>query len=171
MQRDAVLQQRFDFPLLYLAISSLHRSAIADCQKKHWADHKFLCQSISSGTWYTVVLDSNFITVVNRHDDLGEPSVSDLQARNEVPSNIYGDSYHMVKLQLPIITSGPPHIFVHDKSTSFQLFLRPDNNFDAFTEAVEEMGSGLKMYRWAQRVGDWEWKICLDREPEPTPRW
>ncbi len=111
-------------------------------------------------------------TVINCFDDLGEdPKVSDAQAREKVPPNIYGDSYHIVKLQLPLTTSGPSHILVYDKSKSFQLFFRADKNFDAFTEAVEEMGSWPKMYRWAQRVGDWEWKFCLNREPEPTPRW
>lgn len=154
--------------------------AFTECQKKHWPDHKFLCRTISSGTWHTTVLEPNPMaaftgltaTFINRFDDLDEHSpVADARAREKVPPNIYGDSYHIVKLQLPLTTSEPSHMLVYDKSKSFQLFFRADKNLEAFIEAVEAMGSWPKLYRWAQRVGDWEWKICFDREPQPAPRW
>lgn len=154
------------------------QGTIVECQRKHWSEHKFLCRSIASGTWHTITLEPHvmaamsglYSTNINRYDDLDdEGSVQDGKSRDKIPSNIHGDDYHVVKLQLPL--GGSSHMLVYDREKSFQLFFRRDKNPDAFTDLVLEMGTWPKLYRWAQRVDDWEWRICVDREPQPAPRW
>ena len=52
-----------------------------------------------------------------------------------------------------------------------QAFVHQDDDAAAFAELVKEMEGprgghgGLKMYRRARRVGDWELSVCLDRTP------
>jgi len=61
------------------------------------------------------------------------------------------------------------HIFVYDQQKSFQLFIHKDLNLDIFNEATRAFGGWSKMYRWAQRVGDQEWRICFDQAPGVDP--
>jgi hypothetical protein len=144
----------------------------------HWGDHKLLCRSIASGTWYTVTLEPNPLSElsglssisINRYDDWEDSSsIHGGESRNQIPTNIHGDNHHIVKLQLPM--GRMDHMFLYDREKSFQAFLRQDKNPDAFAELVVEMGNWPKLYRWAKRVGDWEWKICVNRGPQPEPRW
>ena len=30
---------------------------------------------------------------------------------------------------------------------------------------------GMKIYRWAKRTGDWELRVCLDRQPQTDTKW
>lgn len=31
--------------------------------------------------------------------------------------------------------------------------------------------AGFELYRWAKRIGDWQLRICIDREPETDIIW
>lgn len=150
-----------------------------ECQRNHWPEHQHLCRTIRSGIWYTIIgephpraeLEEFCSTVINRYDDLEEDlTVEYEEDRHEIPPNLYGDRFHLVKLQLPIM-GRKDHIYMYDKRKTYQVFVREEHNWQGFAAAVRAMGMWPKMYRWAQRVGDWEWKICVDREPEFVPRW
>ncbi|KAF5355092.1 hypothetical protein D9756_005575 [Leucocoprinus leucothites] len=151
-----------------------------DCQRNHWVDHQHVCRAISSGTWHTVTLDPSpggkmhsfkYMATINRYDDLGDkPNIDKLHATDQPPPNTYGDKYYLVKLQMPLL--GPStQILTYDKRKSFQLFIRQDLNPDTFSDAAHALGDYPKIYRWAQRVGDWEWKICFDQEPGIVSQW
>ncbi|KAF9448255.1 hypothetical protein P691DRAFT_729965 [Macrolepiota fuliginosa MF-IS2] len=151
----------------------------AVCQRNHWEDHQHICRAISSGVWYTVGLEPHpgaeveglDATIINRYDDLEEEVTREgAQDRYRIPPNVYGDRYHLVKFQVPLVGS-KTHMYIYDKRKSFQMFLREEHNQVAFAAAIKAMGDWPKMYRWAQRVGDWEWLICFDREPQYSPRW
>ena len=68
----------------------------------------------------------------------------------------------------------PGRMVMYDRKRSFQAFCHMEDDAWAFAEFVNETegprGSygGAKMYRWAKRMGEWEWSVCLDRAPGRT---
>jgi len=87
-----------------------------------------------------------------------------------MPLNTHGNKYYLVKLQIPL-GGQSSHILVYDQQKSFQLFIRKDLNPDIFDEAVRAFGGWPKMYRWTQRAGDREWRMCFDQVPGIDSHW
>ena len=152
--------------------------AAEDCQRQHWNDHRSICRAISSGAWRTVVLDrfpentrleSASIYTINRYDDLNDKPTGE-EIGTAMPPNTHGDKYYLVKLQMPL-GGQSSHILVYDQQKSLQLFIRKDLNPEIFDEAVRAFGGWPKMYRWTQRVGDREWRMCFDQVPGIDPHW
>jgi hypothetical protein len=118
--------------------------------------------------------------VMNRFDS---PQRMDVQNgtgnpnNTDPPPNIHGDKVFMIKLQTPANTGGnvPKNIFIYDRQKSFQVYMKAEDDPDAFREvalAIRTTGwKGLKMYRWAKRTGDFELTVCFDRAPEKDPPW
>ena len=108
------------------------------------------------------------------------------------PPNVYGDRPFLVKLQICVSGALPDvalvgvpgagagagvgvgmaeSMMVYDRRRTAQAFVHLEDDAWTFAELVQEMKGprggygGLKMYRWARRVGDWELSVCLDRAP------
>ncbi|EKM81505.1 hypothetical protein AGABI1DRAFT_105074 [Agaricus bisporus var. burnettii JB137-S8] len=149
-------------------------------EKEDWRNHKSLCKAISSGKWYTIELDPNpfstmmskmYKTSINRYDDTDDDTPThNAEGVEEPPPNPYEDDYYLVKLQVPIGAEAN-QMLVHDRYKTFELHLTDMKNPEAFTAAMLAVALEPKMYRWAHREGEWNWKICFDRLPDQTPTW
>lgn len=91
------------------------------------------------------------------------------------PPNIHQDNeYFLIKIQVGMGStpgSKPRSMYIYDRQRSFEMHLLRERESEAFEAALEAMGENLKMYRWACRVGDFQWKICFDRAPARNPPW
>ena len=162
--------------------------------------HKKICKSLSAGTWIDIpffVISLGFHH--NRHaptDELGSifeklGNASNFQPGRDgsiyvgegdsrpAPPNIHGDNAFLVKLQVPLDnrqSDTTTSILVYDRRRSFEVHI-PVKMTDPTKYRLVEYTcrskgvGGLKMYRWARRVGDWKLAICLDREPVDEIKW
>ncbi|KAI0767661.1 hypothetical protein C8Q74DRAFT_1204367 [Fomes fomentarius] len=93
------------------------------------------------------------------------------------PPNVWGDKLFLIKIQIGLGEELPAHMMAYDMKRSFQVFLAHEDDpalfMDMHAEMVGPRGgySGIKMYRWAKRTGDWELNICLDRELKTEIKW
>ncbi|KAF9445849.1 hypothetical protein P691DRAFT_734285 [Macrolepiota fuliginosa MF-IS2] len=163
-----------------------------ECQRKDWTSHKHLCRSIASGKWYTVTLDRNPVAQImhevfgsnipssmpkwniNRFDSTTDEGLDggDLMDASAPPNKYDEDEHFLVKIQVPIGSARKPRsMFIYDRQRSFEMHLLSEREPEAFEAALGAMGNNLKIYRWARRVGDFQWKICFDRAPERDPLW
>ncbi|KAF9445846.1 hypothetical protein P691DRAFT_784659 [Macrolepiota fuliginosa MF-IS2] len=158
--------------------------------KDDWKNHKPFCRSVSSGTWYTVTLDrnpfahllgvygplvNNILGVhVNRFDSGDEIQEKGL-SNDAVPENIYDPGeYFLVKIQREVFDRpGQQHrdMLIYDSCKSFEVHMLREREPKVFGAGLAAMGDEMKMYRWACRVGDFQWKICFDRGPDRNPPW
>ena len=96
---------------------------------------------------------------------------------SEAPPNDHGDNLFLIKMQVGVGAASPQHMMLYDRKRSFQLWWFRAQDPATFGEFCAEMVGprggygGLKMYRWAKRTGDWEFSICLDREPLTDTKW
>jgi hypothetical protein len=111
----------------------------------------------------------NYSSSTARHD-LKMPAGAD--GSLSPPSNIHSDRTFMIKLQRPL-TSDVMGMLIYDRTRSFTGHVLRDAGPDVYDAAMRYMplGSALKIYRWAKRVGDWELSVCMDREPDEKPQW
>ncbi|KAF9445845.1 hypothetical protein P691DRAFT_777271 [Macrolepiota fuliginosa MF-IS2] len=148
------------------------------CQKEDWKVHKTLCRAVSSGNWVKITLEANpwadtmpggYMGIINHPSN--NVTITESEDLEKVPPNRYGDQYYLVKLQAPMV--GPQAmILVYDVHRSFQLYFVREKNPIAFQAALWAMGDDpRRLYRWAQRIVDWEWRICFDCAPVYSPRW
>lgn len=95
------------------------------------------------------------------------------------PPNIHGDTAFLVKIQVPLNNSDESDpdtsLLIYDRRRSFDAHvlrkLDPEK-YGLIEYTVRNKGvNGMKMYRWARRTGDWQFSICLDREPEGEVKW
>ncbi|OCH86729.1 hypothetical protein OBBRIDRAFT_890275 [Obba rivulosa] len=151
-----------------------------ECQKADRAAHKPACRSLQGGTWLTVPIVSQlpgfehlpFVENLNRYNSrkAAEPVRTDAA---RPPPNIHDENPFLVKIQF----SGGAHMLVYDRQRSFQVYFSQTKDAGGFQEIVGEIQgprggySGLKMYRWAKRVSDWELSVCFDREPQTEIMW
>jgi hypothetical protein len=91
------------------------------------------------------------------------------------PPNIHGNNVFLVKLQLAITgDSVDRHILIYDRRRSIEVQMLPSDNGDVYAEAVKEIKTGwkgLKTYRWARRIGDYQLSVCFDKAPPEDPVW
>lgn len=96
---------------------------------------------------------------------------------SEPPPNVWGDKLFLVKFQVGLGEMPPSNMMLYDRKRSFQVFMLPQDNTELFSAFFREMTGprgghgGLKMYRWARRTGNWQFSVCLDREPLTDTKW
>lgn len=139
-----------------------------------------MCKSLSGGEWTTVTFKKlrmpNVagiqISLINRltpTDDLyNKPVEND---SDEVPPNIHGTHPFLIKIQQSI---GGYSMLMYDRARSFKVHSTPEED----SEAVQKISSLIsvsptfgKIYRWAKRIDDHQFSVCLDRPPPQTPTW
>lgn len=94
---------------------------------------------------------------------------------NEIPANMHGERLFLVKITLRQDTQDS--FSIYDRQNSIDIhFLKSEDHalFDEMRfEAQGPRGNygGLKMYRWARRISDWELSLCVDKEPQTNIKW
>ncbi len=160
----------------------------AECQRADWKSHKQTCHSLKGGRWCTARfrkalpgMEHLYAVSFNRYGTTGgrlkRPDASPQVFAKTAPPNVWGDKLFLVKIQSSLGEELPVHMMVYDMKRSFQVFLAREDDpalfMDMHAEMVGPRGGygGIKMYRWAKRVGDWQLNICLDREPRTEIKW
>ena len=93
------------------------------------------------------------------------------------PPDVWGDRLFLIKFQIGLGSAVPPYMMMYDRKRSFQVFTVPQDGAAPFAELLADMRGprggygGIKMYRWARRTGDWEFSVCVDREPQTDTKW
>lgn len=153
-----------------------------ECQKEDWKNHKRTCSPLKGGNWRTIRLSSclpgmegMFMSDLSRRGSTRNPLGPTTQIDSSAPPpNIHGSRVFLIKLQY-----APSHLYIYDRKRSMKCyFVKNNENRETFDEFIVEMQhsprvthGGLKMYRWAKRVGDWDLSVCLDKLPTETIRW
>lgn len=117
---------------------------------------------------------------LNRNDIISkDPSnkIVDISP-TDAPPNVHGDRLFLIKLQIEYSGLAPSsNMMIYDRQRSFSVFFGVDGHEAVFRQVREEMQGprggfrGLKMYRWAKRIGDWQLSVCLDRPPQQEIKW
>ncbi|KAG7091272.1 hypothetical protein E1B28_010322 [Marasmius oreades] len=160
-----------------------------ECQKAHWKEHKVTCKSLKGGTWRTVELGTAndlfseltgsgqgqdmFFSTLNFQDPLRGRNSASIKSSSSTPPNIHGNTPFLVKIQRSMGSDNDP-MLVYDRQKSFQMQLIRSKDVGSHTEALRQMNdsaTGLKIYRWAKRIGDLQFSICFDRPPPSDPLW
>ena len=156
-----------------------------ECQRADWPNHRSLCRSLKDGTWRLVRfvsvlpgMEGMYAARINRfstvHDIRAQAAPRRLDP-NEVPPNIHGEHPFLVKISLERATQSS--FSFYDRKNSFDVHFLQSENPELFDEMRREMHGprgnygGAKMYRWARRVSDWEFNICVDKEPQTEIKW
>ncbi|KAI0658124.1 hypothetical protein C8Q70DRAFT_1045837 [Cubamyces menziesii] len=162
----------------------------AECQHADWQSHKQTCRSLKGGRWIPVPfrtappgMEGAYITTINRYTSITRTSDlmnSITQTDSTVaPLNIHGERPFLVKIQLTQTGYGRVRTMtVYDRQRSFgNVYIAQCDDPGSFDKLLSELTGprggfgGVKMYRWARRVGDWEFSVCLDRPPEADIKW
>ncbi|KAI0752538.1 hypothetical protein C8Q80DRAFT_1117939 [Daedaleopsis nitida] len=158
----------------------------AECQRADWKAHKPACRSLKGGRWCTATvrhtlpgLEDMFLATVNKFSASlkDTPILDPSEHANTPPPNVWGDKLFLVKIQIGLNPAAPRYMMLYDMKRSFQVFLCPAENPLLFENLHAEMTGprggygGIKMYRWAKRTGDWQFDICVDRDPQTDIKW
>ncbi|EJF59852.1 hypothetical protein DICSQDRAFT_171585 [Dichomitus squalens LYAD-421 SS1] len=149
-----------------------------------WPAHKATRHSLQGGRWVTVDfrtalpgLEGEVTEWVRRLGvDRGQGLLRTRTETSAVPPNVHSEKVFVVKLQGGMEAAAAT-ILVYDRQHSFEdvLFLGEDDP-ETYAALVAEVRGrrggeqGVKMHRWARRIGDYRLSICLDRQPA-TPKW
>ncbi|KAH9934583.1 uncharacterized protein BXZ73DRAFT_77052 [Epithele typhae] len=165
-----------------------------ECQRAHWATHRDGCVPRAGGTWCTLQAANDYLwskpelfglkpdyigtTQIHERSPQNDPTLTAqdvLAARQTDPlRNVWGDKPFVVKIALPDAAARPPQqVFVSDRRSSFTFYFASSMDAPAFATLISEMSGprggfgGKRMYRWARRIGDWTYSVCVDRMPAP----
>lgn len=107
------------------------------------------------------------------YSSIMDPNNLDLEAAAGPPPNVHGDKPFLIKIQKAAgLKAGS--MLIYDRQRSMQVHLLRSDDPVAYRKAEEAMSTGymgLKIYRWAKRVGDLQLSICFDRAPPKDPAW
>ena len=163
-----------------------------ECQRADWQEHKVKCRPLGRESWVTIPfslrmhipgMDTSGLRVgsilSNRSAPGSKKKPRDFDVNSDSPpQNIHGDNPFIIKLQPPL--SGGPgtakSMLVYDRQKSVMGYVYESEKPEEFgrlrRECIDKgLLGGLKMYRYAKRVGDWELSICVEREPEGVVNW
>ncbi|KAF9004442.1 hypothetical protein BDZ89DRAFT_1080548 [Hymenopellis radicata] len=153
------------------------------CQKSAWADHKEHCTYMKGATWVSVKISTS-VNIQGEKKRIGYISADQSLEIGEdgPPLNIYTDKPFAVKLQrqlkadevdrkLPgnVQINEEKCMLVYDYPKSVRGYVMESENVEVYQKVLDAMMTGedtRKMYRWATRVGDYELKVCVDRDPD-----
>ncbi|KAI0672104.1 hypothetical protein C8Q78DRAFT_971565 [Trametes maxima] len=162
------------------------------CQKVDWPSHKRTCRSLKGGRWVKVPFraaipgtEGMHQAVINRYSTMTRAEdipANTLPKRGSgelvPPPNTQGDKPFLMKIQVGLHGPGRDIMMLYDRQRSFgQVWTVRMDGPATFADLVAEMAGprggygGVKMYRWAKRTGDWEFTICVDRQPETDIKW
>jgi hypothetical protein len=114
---------------------------------------------------------SLYRTVINKFDAVQDMPTEELDP-NASPPNVHGEKTFLVKCQISLHQYGDDSsMLIYDRQKSFQAYWFKREDREVFNQGQKAMGSGLKIYRWARRVGDFQLSVCFDRAPEKDPVW
>ncbi|KAF9035614.1 hypothetical protein BJ165DRAFT_1409465 [Panaeolus papilionaceus] len=147
------------------------------CQKEDWPSHRAQCTSLKGATWNRVAFSEPgppgmFKSMFNRKDQLTSYTrarVQDPSVPEEGPS--YGKVF-LAKFQIPLgSTAGD--ILVYDRQRTFTKVWKSTSSPSSYRLALQEANKyGVpKIYRWAKRVSEDEYEVCIDRAPTQVPVW
>jgi len=123
-------------------------------------------------------MEGMYATSLNKHGlrtSDGRNAIRKLDS-SVIPPNPHGNRVFLVKLQASLGNT-PSSIMVYDRQRSVDAYFLLNDNHEVFIEILQEMRGprggygGVKMYRWAKRVSDWELSICMDKEPQTEIKW
>lgn len=115
--------------------------------------------------------------MINRHDNLGDPSTLETKRIDPTkpPKNTHASNPFLVKLQMDMMARA--HALIYDEERTFTVQILRENcslsDWNQLDDAMLRYGlrGGLKMYAWAKRKSDWEFSIATDRLPEQNQPW
>ncbi|KAF4611247.1 hypothetical protein D9613_007244 [Agrocybe pediades] len=153
-----------------------------ECQKADWPNHKATCRSLNGGTWSTITCEIiphiPGISLQNHHETPQDARKRDKKLSSSVaggrpPPDIHHGKAFLLKFQISLfrISDDTHHMLLYDRQRSFQVMWMRNSARDLFDRAEHEMGDVLKIYRWARRVGDYQFEVCFDRPPATNPPW
>ncbi|KZT37708.1 hypothetical protein SISSUDRAFT_1129421 [Sistotremastrum suecicum HHB10207 ss-3] len=150
-----------------------------DCQLAAWNSHKPLCKALQQGTWITVPFQnvgdalfrvSGSYIQFNRYTRADEtPVIEQVERGAPAPPNIHADRPFVIKIQVNANSAR-----IYDRRRSFDLYLSLKNdpvNYQRMCALASTGFRGLKCYRWAKRVSDFDFSICFDRSLPEDPQW
>lgn len=110
--------------------------------------------------------------VINRFDTIHDAHSKIEAGGNGPPANIHGNKTFLVKFQVSLRQFGDDSsMLIYDRQKSFQAYWKKREDRAVFIEGQKAMADGLKIYRWARRVDDYQLSVCFDRAPEKDPVW
>ncbi|RDB27781.1 hypothetical protein Hypma_003242 [Hypsizygus marmoreus] len=152
-----------------------------DCQRADWQEHKKRCRSLKGGTWHTMTFSrtseltapSVYRVIINRYDSLHDAKQRiEKEDLNVPPPNIHGDKAFLLKFQISLNQFGDDTaMLLYDRQKSFQVYWRKREDREVFAEGEKAITGKVRIYRWARRVGDFQFSVCFDRAPEKDPVW
>ncbi|KAF5352281.1 hypothetical protein D9758_011972 [Tetrapyrgos nigripes] len=157
------------------------------CQKADWKTHKSMCNSLKSGkNLHLVTMNHRSKPSVDNATITSslDPAATGTASSTAIPSNIYGSKPFLIKIQRQVTPPGMnvnnlknnPNstMMIYDEQRTANFWLINGDDKEAFGTALEETKTGprgLKVYRWAKRVGDLELSVCIDKGPVRDPQW
>ncbi|KAK7052869.1 hypothetical protein VNI00_004188 [Paramarasmius palmivorus] len=156
----------------------------ADCQTFDWKEHRAMCNALKGGTWRPLPFSFQHhastvhaansrvpleIITMNMHDSMTEEPRT---VEFGIAPNVHADKTFMIKIQRPLDNNGTPGaMLIYDQLRSMMVYVNQNEDPRTYDEIMQEMGTQLKIYRWAKRTGDKEFSVCLDRAPVKVPSW
>lgn len=170
----------------YLVDADAHSVRTAGCQHADWPNHKRVCRPLAGGTWRTLRfanivpgLEHMHMAMVNRFGFNGSPT-SAIQSPEDytvAPPNVHGSKTFLTKIQIGV-AGNTGNMMIYDRQRTFKtVFFVKQTDPKLFEDMKNEMQGprgghhGVKMYRFAKRVSDWELSICMDKEPQTQIKW
>jgi len=121
-----------------------------------------------------------YVASVNRYTSPRKAgTVLSPEDRNDssVPPNVHDSKVFLIKLQLALLPA-VGHVMIYDRQRTFgQVFFIGATDPQLLQDLTSEMKGprggygGIKMYRFAKRISDWELSLCLDKEPQSEIKW
>ncbi|KAG6909518.1 hypothetical protein DXG01_017075 [Tephrocybe rancida] len=156
-----------------------------ECQREDWSNHKRLCRSLKEGTWHTLTfshastpMGGMYRAVINRYDSTHEIGslIEGPEDPNAPPSNIHDEKAFLVKFQISLSQYGmdssmDSSMLLYDRQKSFQVYWLKKQDAQIYAKGEKAIGDGLKIYRWARRVSDYQLAVCFDKAPVTDPVW
>ncbi|KAF8159212.1 hypothetical protein B0H34DRAFT_702485 [Crassisporium funariophilum] len=151
-----------------------------ECQTKDWQNHRQTCRSLKGGTWRTITFEEPpsampYQSIINRLDSMHNPAtagINKVTSGDKIQPDIHNGKVFLAKFQISLShLREAADMLIYDRQRSFQAFWKRSSDRQLFDSTRNSMGGRMKFYRWARRVGDHQFEVCMDRAPEQEPVW